>query len=487
MKQFIIAFFIIFNSTYAFAIQQAFLIQNSGWMEPFYQDSKSQFKPLVNAVIQTASKPNDVIVISTFNQSNALSESPAIIYKGTDKTGLTPLLEPQKIARKSDKAYADTDFKEAVTKTITGPFSKKSGVIWIFTNNKNSPGNDIATAERNKDFYALIHNDPAINKVVAFPLKMPVTGEHFNASGLMVYALAYGSAAEIELNKLIESGEMRKVLTQQPALLKPLNKEPVQLIPTGIKNSSSIHALTSPDKKTLIFDLEPKDVIPEITLTADLKNNFYPYNIAATKIDAKLILANGLQAPIQISQKNIKLMTDKNGALEFNLPIPAHLIVSPWSLEVFKAMGKKVIIPATINVTLYEQKLSLSDEFKLNFEQLFPGDPLSEIFIAPQTAKSSSAVIPVQFRLQYPLWPLLIMIAGAIFIIVALLVAIALGGKRKKYDIWVNGVKNSTIQLKPFSKQVIYNDSRQEVAILKRGLSTARLQSLDKETIVTFR
>ena len=33
------------------ATQQAFLIQNSGWMEPFYQDSNSQFKPLINGVI----------------------------------------------------------------------------------------------------------------------------------------------------------------------------------------------------------------------------------------------------------------------------------------------------------------------------------------------------------------------------------------------------------------------------------------------------
>src|SRR5699024_2477274 len=111
------------------------------------------------------------------------------------------LLNEQSIAKKSDHAYADTDFKEAVIATITGPFEKKSGIIWIFTNNKNSPNNDEATTERNKEFYELIHLDPAINKVVAFPLKMPVHGQHFNASGLMVYALAYGSAAESELNQ----------------------------------------------------------------------------------------------------------------------------------------------------------------------------------------------------------------------------------------------------------------------------------------------
>ena len=34
----------------ASAVQQAFLVQNSGWMEPFYTDPESQFKPLVAAV-----------------------------------------------------------------------------------------------------------------------------------------------------------------------------------------------------------------------------------------------------------------------------------------------------------------------------------------------------------------------------------------------------------------------------------------------------
>ena len=37
-------------STQLHAMQQAFLVQNSGWMEPFYVDSTSQFKPLVAAV-----------------------------------------------------------------------------------------------------------------------------------------------------------------------------------------------------------------------------------------------------------------------------------------------------------------------------------------------------------------------------------------------------------------------------------------------------
>ena len=110
------------------------------------------------------------------------------------------------------KAYADTDFTEAVVSTITEPFAKQSGIIWIFTNNKNNPNNDAETIARNKEFYTLIHDNPAINKVLAFPLKCLLKVNIFNASGLMVYALAYGQSAEKDLNQLVESGQIAKIL-----------------------------------------------------------------------------------------------------------------------------------------------------------------------------------------------------------------------------------------------------------------------------------
>lgn len=487
MKKMVLISLLSLSASLSYAGQHAFLVQNSGWMEPFYQDQNSQLKPLVNAVVQTVTQPNDPVAVSMFNQSNTVAQSPVVIYQGAGKQNISQQLSQQGIAKKSEHAYADTDFKEAVLATITGPFAKKSGIIWIFTNNKNSPNNNEETAERNKEFYELVHLDPAINKVMAYPLKMPVQGQHFKASGLMVYALAYGEQAETELNHLVQSGQMEKVFTQQPALLKPLDKEPVQLIPTGVKNSSTIQASLASDQKTLVFNLEPKDIIPELKLTADLKNKFYPYNIAATRVEAKLRLANGMQAPIQISETDIRLMTKDNTKLEFQVPIPSHLIVSPWSWEVFKAMGKAVTIPANIDVTLYEQKLSLSEDFKQNLQALFPGDPLSDVFVAPQSIQSSTATIPVQFRLQYPLWPVVIMIAGLLLAIVLSLLAFALGSKRKKYDVWVNGLKKQTIQLKPFSKISVYGEAGKEIAVVKRGISDASVHIVDKEFSVTLR
>lgn len=487
IKGLLIALILIASPIIGHATQHAFLIQNSGWMEPFYHDPQSQFKPLINGVIQTVSKPEDKIIASMFNQTNALGKSPKIIYQGAGNQNLIANLQKQGVAYKNEKVYADTDFNEAVVSTILGPLTKQSGIIWIFTNNKNSPNNDSETIARNKEFYSLIHDNPAIKKVLAFPLKMPVKGEHFAASGLMVYALAYGKSAEHDLNQLMESGQLSKIFTQQPALLKPLDTEPVQIIPKGVENSSTITASLSPDRKILFFDLISKDVIPEIKLKADLKNNFYPYNIAATKVDAILVLANGKQVPIPISQTHINLLTQENTQLEFNLPIPSDMVVSPWSFAVFKAMGKKVVIPAHINVTFYDQKLSLSDEFKQNLQSLFPNDPLSDVFVAPESIKSSTAVIPVQFRLQYPIWPIFVVMAGGVLLLLLFILLLALSSKANRYDVLVNGVKKQTIRLKPFSKQNIYGDNTRVIAIAKRGWSAPTLELLDKDTKVTLR
>jgi hypothetical protein len=79
------------------------------------------------------------------------------------------------------------------------------------------------------------------------------------------------------------------------------------------------------------------------------------------------------------------------------------------------------------------------------------------------------------------------MIAGILLALVLGILALALSSKRKKYDVWVNGLKKQTIQLKPFSKMSVYGDSGKEIAIVKRGISDASVQVLDKEFSVTLR
>ena len=117
------AAFLATGAVQAAGIQQAFLVQNSGWMEPFYTDEHSQLKALVGAVAQAATSPSDKVYTLAFSQSSGTNRSPSLLGQGQGGAGVAGQLASLGLARKgAGGALADTDFQEAVTKTITGPF-----------------------------------------------------------------------------------------------------------------------------------------------------------------------------------------------------------------------------------------------------------------------------------------------------------------------------------------------------------------------------
>ncbi|MEG2031202.1 MAG: hypothetical protein RR376_11200, partial [Janthinobacterium sp.] len=97
------------GAAHAAGIQQAFLVQNSGWMEPFYTDQHSQLKALVGAVAQAATTPDDKVYTLAFSQSSGSHVSPALLGQGRGAAGIAAQLAPLGLARKnSGGALADT-------------------------------------------------------------------------------------------------------------------------------------------------------------------------------------------------------------------------------------------------------------------------------------------------------------------------------------------------------------------------------------------
>ena len=58
------------------AVSQVFLVQNSGWMDPFFSDPTSQYKPLVTELVMSVTQPGDLMVLAAFNQSLPGAPSP---------------------------------------------------------------------------------------------------------------------------------------------------------------------------------------------------------------------------------------------------------------------------------------------------------------------------------------------------------------------------------------------------------------------------
>lgn len=470
----------------AAAIQQAFLVQNSGWMEPFYADPASQLKPLVAAVAQAASGPEDNVFTLAFSQTNGNNRSPLLLGSGRGGAELAGQLRSLGVAHKgSGTALADTDFEEAITKTITGPFHSAPGIVWIFTNNKNSPNNDLQTAARNRDFYRLLHLEPSIRKTVVFPLRMPVRGKLYAAQGLMVYALAYGQPAADALDHILAQGRLSKVLTSPPARLKPVDQDAVRIVPRSIQNNGNIKASLGADGRTVVLDIDAAAVVPTVVLQASLQNLFYPYVIESANVSATLA-ERGEHVPLEVTPDAIHgLQPGASQSVQVRLALPTARIGSSWSAQAIAAMGKQVMVPMIANVSLGEQHLALARSFADELKELFPGDPISEVFSPPDSVRASQARVPLLVRIQYPLLPVVVVI-GALLALAGTLLGLGMASTRSaRYLVKVDGVPRQVL-LKPF-KSVLINDAEGRLAgELRRGLRRPRVVRVDDGHTLTL-
>lgn len=459
------------------AVQQAYLVQNSGWMEPFYADPQSQFKPLVAAVANAAAGPGDRVHVLAFSQSSGSNVSPRLLGEGTGAKAVAGWVAPLALARKDSRALADTDFREAVTKTISQTFKSRPGIIWIFTNNKNSPGNDPATAARNRDFYRLLHLEPSITRTVVFPLRMPVEGKLFAAKGLMVYGLAYGKEAGEELNRMVAGGRLAKVLSHPPARLKPVDQDGVRIVPQSVLNTPNVTASMGSDKRTLVLDVDAAKLVPEVRMKASLQNVFYPYVIARASVDGQLHTSAGKSALTVLPAAVANLAPGASQAIEVNFKLPLEQVPSPWSRQAIAAMGKQVIMPMTVSLGLADQRLTLPDTFKTEMDDLFPGDPLSEVFVPPDSVRSSTALVPMVVRVQYPLTPVLVMVGSLLVLLLALASFGLLAAKSTRYPIVVDGVRRSVV-LKPFKSLAIKTEDGELIGEIKRAFGRPQVSSV---------
>lgn len=475
----IIALAALAASGVAQAIPHVLLVQNSGWMEPFYSDPKSPFKPLVAALAGSVVQPGDALVLAAFNQSLPGAPSPRALLSfkaaGPEVRGrVTQALAPLDIARKPGGAMADTDLGEAVRAAATQALGGKPGIVWLVTNNRNSPNNDQATSERNREFYGLIHNGGGvITKALAFPLRMPVQGQHYRANGLMVYAFAVGAQGAAALDALMASGRIRDVITEAPARLKPLDSGTVRLAPRRVVNAPGVAFSTAPDG-VLRADVDPDARSPQARIEWHLENAMYPYTIAAATLSARSTLA-GESHPIALDSNRVRnLAPGQPAPLGSSMALPVAHIPDRWSLAALKSAGSAHVLPGKIELHLADQQLLLSQAFRQRMATLFPGDPLPEIFIPPSKVAASSVTLPVEVRIHYGMG-LLLALGGALL---ALLAAIGAGlwvvARPRTAKLLVNG-EAQTLRGRAGTVQPVYDRAGLQVARLKTTLFGHRL------------
>lgn len=489
MKPWILAACALASYSHALAqapMQHAFLVQNSGWMEPFYSDPGSQFKPLVAAVAAAVARPDDKVSTLAFNQSAGANVSPRLLSHAQGAGRVAAALAALQVARKGrGTALADTDFREAVLGTIDGAFGQSSGVLWIFTNNRNSPNNDARTAERNREFYRLLHSEPSITKTLAFPLRMPVQGQLYEAQGLMVYALAYGAPAAQALDRILAEGRLAKVLTRPPARLKPVDQDALRIVPRSISNVPHMQVSVADDQRTLVLDVDPAHLYPQVTLQASLQNLFYPYAIQSAQIQGRLIAPQGSQA-LKVEPALVQaLAPGASQPVEVRLKLPVEHVPSAWSTPSLLAMGKQLLIPMRIDLGLSDQRLAVSEAFRDEMRTLFPGDPISQVFTPPASVRSSEVRVPLLLRVQYPLAPVLTVVGGLLLLLTGVAALALLGAQSRRYAVVIDG-QTRNVMLKAFSRLPLRNPQGEEAGVIQRQLGAPRIVSVNQGHTLTL-
>lgn len=452
-------------------VTNIFLIQNSGWMEPFYVDPSSKYKPLVNEIIKRVRQPGEEVVVASFNESVGTNKSPMLHYRGNNDISIAQAVNAIPLAHKpGSSAYADTDFKEALVGSITEFTPGRPAILWIFTNNKNSPKNSPETAIKNKEFYAWLQNEPLIKRIVAYPYKLRVKGRHYQASGAMIYAVAYGDPADTLLQRMIEAN---RPFGEKPARLKPLNAEAITFVPNGAKNKDGLTVTLGQDRKTLIlqFDGDSRTHIAE--LRGNFRNDFYPYDIQSAQVGFNVRFkgnSQGVQADIHPTA--IKKVSANGMSEDVRVRIAVPPLPSMWNPEIIFGSGHQVA--GNLIFELNDQRLTISPAFVQRMSDLFPGDPLPDLFVPGESARSSLTTRPIVVSVNYPIWPLIVVAMASLLLLVggAYLTGAIL--RPKKFKITVDGMQK-TYALKAFSSVVVQNDRSERVGLLKRGLGKPRV------------
>lgn len=460
------------------SVPQVFLIQNSGWMLPFYDDPNSKLKDIIQELSDRVRQySGERQVIASFNQTLGENISPQLHYKGDDRNKINEAIRSIKPAKKPGRTtYTDTDFKEAIVGAITSFSPGQSCLLWIVTNNKNSPNNSPETVERNKEFYHFLQVSDEIKRIVAFPCPMKVRSSsqpNFSANGLMIYAMAYGDPADNLLQQMIAANAP---FGKQAARLKPLNAEALTFIPRGVKGNDNVKAFL-PDHKTLVlsFDMANRPEMAEII--GQFRNDFYPYDIRSASAGMSSGFKGGKEGILsQLSVDRINDIPAGGLSSDIIVKISVPPIPSPWNPEVIFGSGYQSI--GLIKFELKDQQLEISKNFVKAMSELFPNDPLPDLFIPGDQAKSSVTVQPLLIQVVYPVWPILVIGILMLAVIGAVIAGTIILRREKIYRVSVDGMQKP-YALRPFGETVIKNSQGERVGILKRGFGKP-IHILDK-------
>lgn len=450
------------------SIPQFFLVQNSGWMQPYFTDTKANLPEIVQRLVGMSCASSDMeSALAVFNQSATPELSPKTLFQGAcRKMPVRQIVSNIQAARLEDdsQVFANSDYQQALYRAIVRYAKGRTAIFWMITNNKNSPHNSDQLNIHDAAFYKMLHDSPQITRVIAIPLADAATSQYFTSHGLIVFGIAYGSSAGNYLQKLVADGKVTRDLGVRAALLKPLTESAVSFAPAKLVGPVSG---VREEGGGLRISLPAKSHSQSFTITGRFTNHFYPYSIVSADASADIVLG-GRKYPVPLAPSVLHDLQPNASSspvtLSFTLPA-----MPTWSLATIFGAGKN--IPAVLQFQLQNQSLAISPEFVSVINGILPDAPMPTIFRPDANVRSSQTDIPILVRVQYPVWPLLVLLAALLMLVLAILFMLlrfARSGSKAAH-VRVNG-KIMTIRLARGKAQNVRDENGDVVALIKRGL-----------------
>ena len=394
-------------------VSSVYLIQNSGWMEPFYVDPAVQFRPLLNALV-AASNAGGEVVIADFNQDGQLPDrhSPHVIYRGPDDAArIAGAIATLDLPVQPNGHLTDADFDGALVRGINTILDAHPGIIWLVTNNRNSPSNSQRVDENTRDFARRLGSSPALPVIVSYPVRLPAQGQLYSATGLIVYGIAYGQQAATELRRLTRAPGLTRLFSDPAVQLKPLDQAPLVFTPQASDTPGL--AVSRLADGSLRIDGVPGNRASTVEITGTLRSDYYPHVIDQARVSLRWdsldhvpgqpalpLLAGTIEPPVLQRVAPRDVLQD----VRLRLDVP-RIERTPGIAGWFQ---KDVTLHGTVAIELSDLSLSLQDGFAAKMAQIAALDQLPAVFFDNKTVTAASALLPVTLVVRFSAVPLIL-------------------------------------------------------------------------------
>lgn len=477
--------------------REVYLVQNSGWMEPFYLDPHSPFMPLLHAFIAASALPGAVVTIASFNQAGQLGDlpSPLPLFSGAlTEAALNETLARIGLPRRSDGKYTDADYNGALSDAISKLLSRDPGVIWMVTNNKNSRSNDQHVVENTNRFSTLLAGSDAISSIVAYPIRLPAQGPTFSEKGLVIYGIAYGADAASWLDQATKGAAMQQLLVAKPVRLKPLERDPVTLTLTGT-GSGGLH-FGSADRGIVVDGLAG-GAASSIDIPGRLTSSYYPQVIEQAHLRAEWVSESG--GPMV----SAVITPDAIGGMGPDETLDGvHVVLNV--APVARAPGLAGLLEGRrqvhglLRLQLTDVRLGLQQGFVDKMHDLFDTNAdavakqmgggrqatlpsaLPAVFLGHEAVAAAATDIAVTFGVVFSPWPLVLLVAGAALVLLVLLVLLGLllaCLRERTYSVPV-GPDTMSVSVRPFRSTTLRSRGGTRVTVTGRLMGRPKVVTI---------